>query len=163
VVLGGLVQNFPTSNPTEHQNIHLASSNQPYRTRFVTQTIDHLRQSPLLLVMARFIYSPLKSAQKEIGLISLLSGLFDSDIKVKIFHEKLSEQYQPDYEALSYVWGSTEDPETISIANRNQHGDRTSPGSVGGSGAASVSEPFSRNNDHPIYETLSITQTCRLL
>jgi hypothetical protein len=50
--------------------------------------------------MARFIYSPLKSAQKEIRLISLLPGLFDSDIKVEIFYEKLSEQYQPDYEAL---------------------------------------------------------------
>ncbi|PMD32475.1 HET-domain-containing protein [Hyaloscypha variabilis F] len=81
--------------------------------------------------MARFIYSPLKSAQKEIRLISLLPGLFDSDIKVEIFYEKLSEQYQPDYEALSYVWGSTEDPEILSIAYRNQHGDRTSPGSVG--------------------------------
>jgi hypothetical protein len=69
----------------------LASSNQPYRTRFFTQTIDHLKQSLLLLVMARFIYSPLKYAQKEIRLISLLPGLFDSDIKVEIFHEKLSE------------------------------------------------------------------------
>ena len=108
--------------------------------------------------MARFIYSPLKSAQKEIRLISLLPGLFDSDIKVEIFYEKLSEQYQPDYEALSYVWGSTEDPEILSIAYRNQHGDRTSPGSVGGSVAASVPEPFSRDTDHPIYETLSITQ-----
>jgi hypothetical protein len=53
---------------------------------------------------------------------------------------------------------STEDPEILSIAYRNQHGDRTSPGSVGGSGAASVPEPFSRDTNHPIYETLSITQ-----
>jgi hypothetical protein len=108
--------------------------------------------------MARFIYSPLNPAQKEIRLIGLLPGLFDTDIQVEIFHEKLSEQYQPDYEALSYVWGSTEDPETISIAYRNELGGPARPARVGISGAASVSESFSRDTDHPIYEILSVTQ-----
>jgi hypothetical protein len=108
--------------------------------------------------MSCFIYSPLNPAQKEIRLIGLLPGLFDTDIYVEIFHEKLSEQYQPDYEALSYVWGSTEDLETISIAYRNELGGRTRPARAGGSGAASVSESFSRDSDHPIYEILSVTQ-----
>jgi hypothetical protein len=108
--------------------------------------------------MTRFIYSPLNPAQKEIRLIGLLPGLFDTDIQVEIFHEILSEQYQPDYEALSYVWGSTEDPEAISIAYRNELGGRARPARVGGSGAASVSESLSWDTDHSIYKTLSVTQ-----
>ena len=105
--------------------------------------------------MAGFIYSPLDSARKEIRLISLLPGLFDTDIQVEIFHEKLSEEYQPDYEALSYVWGSTEDPETIAIAYRNELGE---PARVGESRSASVSESSSRDTDHPIHEILLVTQ-----
>jgi hypothetical protein len=54
--------------------------------------------------MARFVYARLDSAWKEIRLVRLLPDLFDTDIQVKNFHEKLSEGIYPsDYEALSYA------------------------------------------------------------
>ena len=60
--------------------------------------------------MPRFTYLPLDDGCQEIRLIRLLPGVFDDDIQVEIFHEPLSEERIPEYEALLYVWGTTEKP-----------------------------------------------------
>jgi hypothetical protein len=160
-VLGGLGQSF-TKPKSPDVRRHLSGFSKPALSNTILHANslnkDHLELSLSLSIMARFIYSPLDPAKKEIRLIGLLPGLFHTNIQVEIFHEKLSEPYQPDYEALSYVWGSTEDPEIISIAYRNELGGHARPARVGGSRATSVSESFSRDTDHPTYEILSVTQ-----
>lgn len=105
--------------------------------------------------MSRFIYLPLDTARKELRLVNLLPGPFDTDIQVEILHTKLSEEYQPDYDALSYVWGSTEDPETIAVAYRNGLGE---PGRARQSRSTSVPESSSRTGDNPVHEVLLVTQ-----
>jgi hypothetical protein len=40
---------------------------------------------------------------------------FDDQIYVNIFHEPLSENHTPKYKALLYVWGSPDNPYTITL------------------------------------------------
>jgi hypothetical protein len=104
--------------------------------------------------MARFTCTRLDSARKEIKLVRLLPGLFDTGIQVEIVHEKLSEGiYPPGYEALSYAWGSTDDPETIAIAYRNE---LSEPARAGESSSVSVLESSSPDS---LYETLQVSHS----
>ena len=55
--------------------------------------------------MGRYRYQPLNEALKEIRLLTLHPGSFDSPIVIsldKVIHSKTR---IPKYEALSYVWG----------------------------------------------------------
>ena len=64
--------------------------------------------------MARFAYSPLDPRDNSIRLTRLKpAAAFWDEIKVDIFHTTFPENSPPDYEALSYVWGSAQNPETI--------------------------------------------------
>jgi hypothetical protein len=65
--------------------------------------------------MPRFIYVPLNLDLEEIRLMRLLPGRFDDAIEVEIFHAPLSEDHTPDYEALSYVWGSVNNPKSVAV------------------------------------------------
>jgi hypothetical protein len=65
--------------------------------------------------MPRFNYAPLNVDLEEIRLMRLSPGRFDDTIEVEIFHTPLSEDHTPDYEALSYVWGSVDNPKSIAV------------------------------------------------
>ncbi|KAH8602924.1 heterokaryon incompatibility protein-domain-containing protein [Bisporella sp. PMI_857] len=61
-----------------------------------------------------YIYKPL--GMNGIRLLSLMPGPPYSRIKIKIFHSNETRKY----EALSYVWGSTDDPGTIYVRKRQR-------------------------------------------
>jgi hypothetical protein len=65
--------------------------------------------------MARFRYTPLDENVGEIRLVTLIPGPFSADIQVFIHHAKLKLQNTPVYEALSYVWGSINNPVDIKV------------------------------------------------
>ncbi|KAL8845699.1 MAG: hypothetical protein Q9221_009150 [Calogaya cf. arnoldii] len=66
--------------------------------------------------MAPYQYQPLDPEAKTIRLLRLLPGSFENDICVSLETTVLCEDSIPKYEALSYAWGSTEDPADISIS-----------------------------------------------
>ncbi|PMD30671.1 HET-domain-containing protein [Hyaloscypha variabilis F] len=99
--------------------------------------------------MNQYQYQPLDTAKDEIRLIRLLPGSFSDDIEIEIFHTRLrsnekDEENEPgkkrsksrkiwdsimhskkledalSYEALSYVWGSEDNPSFVSVRNIKQ-------------------------------------------
>jgi hypothetical protein len=59
-----------------------------------------------------FNYRPLSHSSKEVRLLTLLPGKNFSDrVECELIHSSLEEN--PQYEALSYVWGTADAPETI--------------------------------------------------
>ncbi|EON66479.1 hypothetical protein W97_05577 [Coniosporium apollinis CBS 100218] len=69
--------------------------------------------------MDPYSYTPLDIATNEIRLIRLLPGLPPRRLEVEIFHVPLSAEEEghagPVYEALSYVWGSTSNPQFVAV------------------------------------------------
>ena len=65
-----------------------------------------------------YTYSPLDSKADEIRLLTLLPDVFSAPIRITLETHKLTEETQPVYEALSYVWGSTDDPITINVGRQ---------------------------------------------
>ena len=64
---------------------------------------------------APYQYTPLNDDLKEIRLLTLHEGDFKSDIYVSIHTVPLTPENPPTYEALSYVWGSLENPIDIQV------------------------------------------------
>ena len=58
-------------------------------------------------------YSPLNAEKEEIRLLRLLPGVWESSIVCKTFTVSLSDQ--PEYAALSYVWGSKENQQIVTL------------------------------------------------
>ena len=65
--------------------------------------------------MAPYQYLPLNEVLNEIRTLTLHPGEFSADINISIQKVILTTDTPPTYEALSYVWGSTEDPLDIRI------------------------------------------------
>lgn len=63
--------------------------------------------------MDPYQYTPLN--KDEIRLISLLPGDFSDPIVAELRHKVLVDFESPRYEALSYVWGSKDDPKDVHI------------------------------------------------
>lgn len=71
-------------------------------------------------MMAKYIYAPIDSVACQIRLIDLLpSTKFEAEIQIHLRTGVLSDTTVPKYEALSYVWGSPENPEDILIDGAN--------------------------------------------
>ena len=68
--------------------------------------------------MAPFKYSALDEDTSEIRLMTLLPGRFKDKISIIIETAVLTKEHIPQYEALSYVWGSKENPVDISVKAR---------------------------------------------
>ena len=68
--------------------------------------------------MAPYRYSALDEDASEIRLMALLPGRFDDDISITVETVVLTKKHSPPYEALSYVWGSKENPVDISVKAR---------------------------------------------
>lgn len=67
------------------------------------------------------VYSPIDEAAQEIRLLTILPGTFDSDIRVCLRATPFTEDSDLEFEALSYVWGSPEDPVDIFIGETIYH------------------------------------------
>lgn len=67
--------------------------------------------------MTRYEYSVLDKELQEIRLLDLLPGAFDAPIRGILRTKSFTENTVPEYEALSYTWGSTENPQTIQIGD----------------------------------------------
>ena len=72
--------------------------------------------------MAPYEYSALDEDASEIRLMTLLPGRFEDDVFITMETVVLNKERTPQYEALSYVWGSTENPVDIFIqARKTKH------------------------------------------
>ena len=67
--------------------------------------------------MAPYQYLPLNEDLNEIRTLTLDPGDFSADIHISIQKVVLTTDNPPIYEALSYAWGSTEDPVDIRIGS----------------------------------------------
>jgi hypothetical protein len=60
----------------------------------------------------------LNQSKNEIRLLDLLPGQFSDEIRVVIRNTSFDPTHPPVYEALSYAWGSTENPASIAASKR---------------------------------------------
>ena len=68
--------------------------------------------------MAPYEYSALDEEASEIRLMTLLPGRFKDDISITMETVVLTKEHTPQYEALSYVWGSKKNPVAIYVKAR---------------------------------------------
>jgi hypothetical protein len=66
-------------------------------------------------MMSSFKYTPFSEEDNSIRLLALKSGAYDCEIEIELFPVPVWQGDPPDYEALSYVWGSTEDRRRIAV------------------------------------------------
>src|SRR5690348_15138303 len=62
---------------------------------------------------ARYSYSPLQRHLREIRLLVVLQGAWSDDVFCRLENVPLDEQ--PEYEAVSYVWGDFQDKRLIKL------------------------------------------------
>jgi hypothetical protein len=65
--------------------------------------------------MAPYKHQPPKDYRQEIRLLRLLPSQSGDKLEAEIFHVPFSSRDNPNYEALPYVWGTTNDPSKISV------------------------------------------------
>ena len=65
--------------------------------------------------MAPYQYSPLNESLQEIRVLTLHPGDFSAEIQILIHKVALVPEGPPKYEALSYVWGTTDNPSDIKV------------------------------------------------
>jgi hypothetical protein len=73
--------------------------------------------------MSRYQYEPLVDKARDIRLLSLLprTNISTNKLHVLIHHVKLDKNSIPDYEALSYAWGTEENAVTIYVGEAGEH------------------------------------------
>lgn len=91
--------------------------------------------------MTPYIYTPLDEEAKEVRLMTLLPGTRPSEIRIVLENIALAEYETPQYEALSYVWGSAEALINIHIG----HSDET----LGVTQNLATALPYLRYKDKP--------------
>ena len=77
--------------------------------------------------MAPYEYTALDESASEIRLMTLLPGRFEDDISITMETVILTKKHIPRYEALSYVWGSKENPVDISVKARKTKHSKSDP------------------------------------
>ncbi|PQE16327.1 heterokaryon incompatibility protein [Rutstroemia sp. NJR-2017a WRK4] len=65
---------------------------------------------------SHYVYKPLQSQSKEIRVLTLLPDVPGTEINCRL--DTISLDDQPQYEALSYVWGSSTDREKVQIEGK---------------------------------------------
>ena len=71
-----------------------------------------------IIAMGPYKYSALDESAKEIRLMTLLPGRFEDNISITLETVILTKKHTPQFEALSYVWGSKDKPVDISVQAR---------------------------------------------
>jgi hypothetical protein len=59
------------------------------------------------------IYFSLRTGKQEIRLLTLMSGRFEDDIRLKLLIANLDEK--PSFAALSYCWGHQKNPTSVTL------------------------------------------------
>jgi hypothetical protein len=70
---------------------------------------------------APYSYVPLNKSTHKVRLLTLLPGNLGEDIHVRLFTRTLNQECTPSYEALSYAWGTAEDPTNIYVGNSKDY------------------------------------------
>ena len=65
--------------------------------------------------MAPYLYTPLNRKKKQIRLLTLLPVAASAGVRIHINTVVLTKKKRPQYEALSYAWGSSEDPFQVKV------------------------------------------------
>ena len=73
------------------------------------------RRRPQETRTAPYSYGPLSKSAHEIRLLTILPGNLGEDIRVQLSTRTLTQKRTPSYEALSYAWGTAEDPTNIYV------------------------------------------------
>jgi hypothetical protein len=68
-----------------------------------------------------YIYSPLREDAQEIRLLTLLPGRASSDIRLRLDPVPFTDDAVPEFEALSYTWGSPDNPVNIFVGASGFH------------------------------------------
>ena len=68
-----------------------------------------------------YIYSPLREDAQEIRLLTLLPGRASSDIRLCLDPVPFTDDAVPEFEALSYTWGSPDNPVNIFVGASGFH------------------------------------------
>lgn len=66
-------------------------------------------------------YCPLSENLQEIRVLYLLPGNFSEPIHLKLEAVSFTPDIAPEFEALSYTWGSAKNPEDIFIGESNEY------------------------------------------
>lgn len=74
--------------------------------------------------MTTYQYSPLDIGASEIRLLKLLPGPFDPKIRIDIDNVVLTKDHVPQFEALSYAWGSAESRGNMFIGTKMRTSNR---------------------------------------
>jgi hypothetical protein len=96
----------------------------PFRSCYVPEGPSPLRTAPALLDSHTGLYNPLDESLKEIRLLSVTTceALEDAAIQIKCVMSTLSLlKRDVDYDALSYVWGTTDNPGMVTIDDQDIH------------------------------------------
>ncbi|KAL2071239.1 hypothetical protein VTL71DRAFT_12474 [Oculimacula yallundae] len=65
----------------------------------------------------RYRYSTLDERSQEVRILILLPGVVDDPIHILLQTTSFTDDNIPDYEALSYAWGSTDNPKSIQVGD----------------------------------------------
>jgi len=68
-----------------------------------------------------YSYIPLDKSAHTIRLLTLLPGNFGEDIHVRLSIQTLTQKSTLSYEALSYAWGTAEDPTNIYVGEAKDY------------------------------------------
>lgn len=92
--------------------------------RIITQPAMELENKPNPEDSQHYRYASLNEEAHEIRLLKLLPSTFSSEVRLLLDRATFIKSCVPDFEALSYAWGSAENPVNISI---QQSGWKTLP------------------------------------
>jgi hypothetical protein len=93
---------------------HPKTLNSRWRTA-ISSTLSTLKRHET------YVYSPLNEEAQEIRLLTLLPGTFSSKIRLTLDITPFTESHTPDFEAVSYTWGSTKHPVNIFIGESGRN------------------------------------------
>src|SRR6266480_5083928 len=96
--------------------------------------------------MALYHFESLHGAAKQIRLLTLIPAAFGSEVCIMLERIELGGANPPDYEALSYVWGSTLAPDSVQILLSKKQGQD-------GARILNVTKNLSSALQHLRYET----------
>jgi hypothetical protein len=60
-------------------------------------------------------YSPLSALGRQIRLVTILPGSFEEEIHLRLHTTDFSPSNPPTYAALSYTWGSPDNPDHVRV------------------------------------------------
>lgn len=81
----------------------------------VDGSTDPMAQQETAILREPCQYQPLNSEAREIRLLTLLPGSLDSEIRITLKPATFTNDTDISFEALSYTWGSPEDPADIFV------------------------------------------------